>query len=328
MLGHVRHTQHRGAVEQPVGDDRGPRIAGRGQRRQRAGVGGRRDRARFLGGRRADGVRDSGQRGWDGRGIAGVAMVAGCHVGTIPKACRAADPRLIASKQRIHRRMAGSVRESPHDKRLVSNYFIGNEGTWGCRLCALRRAPAYSSAASCSAIARPGLLRRTRAAGTRFTDDRQSSKGVNNERAGLNQVDPPNPAANIGSGRSNEARSAPRAKIGSEPDSGLTPANPPWRRSPNPTEPDAGTDARRWRVPDAGRDTVPARNRRHQPDDAEVARRQRLQRQHRRHRGTRAVVARGPRAPVKQQADVIEYPFLVLPARDPPRRWRLVERGP
>src|ERR1700754_3175662 len=39
--------------------------------------------------------------------------------------------RRKASNKRFHRRMAGSMRESHHDNRLVSNYFVGNEEHMG-----------------------------------------------------------------------------------------------------------------------------------------------------------------------------------------------------
>ena len=61
-----------------------------GQRGQRAGIGRRGDRARFLGGRRANRIGDSGERGRDRRGIARVAVITVRHVGTIPNTCMVA----------------------------------------------------------------------------------------------------------------------------------------------------------------------------------------------------------------------------------------------
>ncbi len=84
VLGEIGHTQHRCSAEQPVGDERRPRIAVGSQRRQCARIGRCGDRARFFGGRRANGICDSGQWGRDRRGIARVAMITGRHVGTIP----------------------------------------------------------------------------------------------------------------------------------------------------------------------------------------------------------------------------------------------------
>ena len=83
VFGHIRDAQHGCTVEQAVGDKGRPRIATRGQCRQRAVVGGGRNGARFLCGGWSGGARDVAQRRRDGRGVTRVAMVSGCHVGTI-----------------------------------------------------------------------------------------------------------------------------------------------------------------------------------------------------------------------------------------------------
>ena len=90
VLGQIGHAQHRRTIEQSIGEERCPRIAVGGQRRQRARIGRRGDRARFLGGRRANRIGDSGERGRDRRGIARVAVITGRHVGTIPNTCMVA----------------------------------------------------------------------------------------------------------------------------------------------------------------------------------------------------------------------------------------------
>ena len=87
VLGQIGHAQHRRTTEQSVRDERRPRIAVGGQRGQRAGIGRRGDRAGLFGGRRANGVGDSGKRRRDRRGIARVAVITGRHVGTIPNTC-------------------------------------------------------------------------------------------------------------------------------------------------------------------------------------------------------------------------------------------------
>ena len=92
VLGEIRHAQHRRTAEQSVRDERRPRIAFGGQRRQRARIGRRGDRAGFLGGRGATGIGHRGKRGRDRRGIARVAVITGRHVGTIPNSGTVAGP--------------------------------------------------------------------------------------------------------------------------------------------------------------------------------------------------------------------------------------------
>ena len=141
----------------------------------------------------------------------------------------------------------------------------------------------YSTAGR--ALADPG------GSGYRLSDE-QSSKGVNSEHAGLNHVI----HRILGEHRRwahKEAQSAPRAKIGSEPDSGRE-ADPDVTQVGNEgTDPGGGTtdgtggaEALTNAEVEGGSDYT---------DDTVTE--------------NTAVVAEDP-TPVKQQADVIEYPFL------------------
>ena len=117
--------------------------------------------------------------------------------------------------------MALSVRESPHDKRLVSNLFTGNEVYMGASALRL-------GLCACTLVG--GLILGVSGAGLASADpwgvgqgshDRESSKDVNNDRPSLNRII--HRILSEHRKRSGgELRRAPRAKIGSKPDSGLT----------------------------------------------------------------------------------------------------------
>ena len=79
MLGQMGDAQDRGPAEQSVGHERRPGIAAGRQARQRAGVGGGGDGARFLGGSGPGRIGDLAQRWRNARRIAGVAVIAVCN---------------------------------------------------------------------------------------------------------------------------------------------------------------------------------------------------------------------------------------------------------
>ena len=217
---------------------------------------------------------------------------------------------------------------------------------WGCRLCALRRVPACSLAASYSAIARPALLSPTRAVPATLHSDENLAKASITITPSLPESFTGS-SANIGSGCTERPRSAPRAKIGSEPDSGFIASESSVattvrrrRRGDRPSDPDLAPDGGREEGPDGtqvgtdadggttdgtdidpsgGADTL---------NNAEVAGGGSDYTDNAIVTDTTVTPPSLRPTPRRDAADRHRRSVPLLPARAPSRRRRLVERGP